>query len=167
MKHCENCIWFGGYTGTVGGLVQAYYCKDPAPRIRYDHYNSNLICGNYKERKEMNTEEAYKVLQAAWVRLYNVEVGDIVRLVKAAKSYELGCTSSFCNSLDDIGREFIVKAIHSEGGLKVNGWFVPFFCLEFVKKAEPTVEITCKVNGEVTSLKTLSEETILNIRKNG
>ena len=49
--HCENCKWFGGYTGVAGGLLQAYYCNDPKPPVFYSHYEHKHICNNYEERK--------------------------------------------------------------------------------------------------------------------
>lgn len=125
-----------------------------------------------KGYQNMNIQEAYEVMQAAWVELYNVEVGDVVRLLRAPKiSNELGCFSYKSTTKERyVGYSYEIEQIYStclvlKGCLPGHHCF-PFFCLEFVKKAEPVIEITCKVNGEVTTLKTLSEETLLNIREN-
>ncbi len=36
----------------------------------------------------------------------------------------------------------------------------------FLRYLEPTIKITCEVNGKASTLKDISEETLLNIRRN-
>jgi len=113
-------------------------------------------------------QEAYKVMQAAWVELYNVEVGDTVRVIRCTEEDELGYRGCATNA---VGHISTIRSIYGCDGIRLNEqsssgsyWF-PFFCLEVVKKTEPKIEITCKINGETMPLSTLSEETILNIRR--
>ena len=114
----------------------------------------------------MNIKEAYEVMQAEWVRLYNVEVGDTVKVIRAAKTHELGWNNSWQdgNMCESIGETLKVMGIDSDI-LLYNGYGYPFFCLELVKKAEPVIEITLKINGKESKLSDISEETILNIRR--
>ena len=103
----------------------------------------------------MSVNEAYQVLQAEWVKTYNVEVGDTVRVLRAAKSGECGWEDSWI--MDHfIGQTFKVRYIGRSIVLDC-GYTYPFFCLEFVKKAEPTIKITCEVNNKLVPLNTLVE----------
>jgi len=117
----------------------------------------------------MTVEEAYKILQAEWVKLYDAEVGDMVKVLR---------TPTVNNELGSFGYETSAKGKFVGQTCKISridrhslfldetcGYCFPFFCLEFVKKAKPKIEITVKVNGKEVSLKSLSEETLLNIRK--
>ena len=111
----------------------------------------------------MNIEEAYKVMQAEWVRLYNVEVGDTVKVLRAAKTRELGWGNSW-EMVMNAGSEREVRSV-SDGNIDLDdGYGYPFFVLELVKKAEPTIEINIKINGETRKLSDISQETLLNIR---
>ncbi len=171
MKHCENCKWFGGYTGKTGLVVQSYHCNDPHPIMKYDHFNPKYTCGHFEERKDMSIKEAYKVLQAAWVKLYNVESGDIVKVLRAPTKWgELGydgCETDIKKQY--IGKSYTVREIQqgmlvlevSDGSCNC----FPFFCLELVKKAEPVIEIDVKINGVTSKLSEVSEETLLSIRE--
>jgi len=166
-RTCEDCKWFGGYTGEKGVAVQTYFCDNPVSAIKYRHYNPKNICKRFEERKTMveskTLQEAYKIMQAAWVELYDVEVGDTVKIIRDTKNNELGSLHGYCDWMT--GKECQVSSIGNNYiGLERAGYF-PFFCLEVVKKAEPKIEVTCKINGETMPLSTLSEETILNIRK--
>lgn len=167
MKHCEKCEWFGGYTEIIDfERDRQYRCLSVISVFVGINYRPDLICSKYKERKDMNIEEAYKVLQAQWVKDNNVEVGDTVRVLRKAKTNELGWQNTWTPFMKS-GQTLRVKSISINNvNLDVTPWGLgyPFFCLEFVKKAEPTIEITCKVNGKVTTLKTLSDETLLRIR---
>ena len=118
----------------------------------------------------MNTEikEAYKVIQKAWVELYNVEVGDTVRVLRKAKTNELGWHNSWSyyddKMSESVGNLLKVSYVGRDISLD-NGYGYPFFCLEPVKKAEPKIEITVKVNGKESKLSAISKETLLNIRR--
>jgi len=166
-RTCEDCKYFGGYTGQKGVAVQTYFCNYPFSAIVYRHYSPKDICGYFEERKTMvelkTLEKAYKVMQAAWVELHHVEVGDTVKILRGMGHNELGSVGESCNWMT--GKECRVSAIKDNYiALEQTGYF-PFFCLEVVKKAEPKIEVTCKINGETMPLSTLSEETILNIRR--
>jgi len=170
-KTCENCKWFGGYTGQKGVAVQTYFCDNPVSAIKYRHYNPKNICKRFEERKTMielkTLQEAYKTMQAAWVKLHNVEVGDTVRVIRCTRPDELGYRGKATNA---VGHISTIRYIQGCDGIKLSecspsGFWFPFFCLEVVKKAEPKIEVTCKINGKAMPLSTLSEETILNIRR--
>jgi len=111
----------------------------------------------------MTDREAYEHLQASWIKLYNVEVGDTVRILRNMRFEELGCKGH--NSIDAKGLERKIDKIGPNYIHLDRAGYWPFFCLELVKKAEPKIEITCKVNNKAVPLNTLSEETLLNIRK--
>jgi len=111
---------------------------------------------------KMSLKEAYKTMQAAWVKLHNVEVGDTVKILRNTRQDELGSIGGYCNWMT--GKERQVSFIGKNYiGLEQVGYF-PFFCLEVVKKAEPKIDITVKVNNKEVPLSVLSEKTILNIR---
>jgi len=112
----------------------------------------------------MNLKDAYQILQAEWVRLYNVEVGDTVKVLRTAEYHELGWSNSWTMGKQVVGK--ILKVCHIGYDISLgDGFGYPFFCLELVKKAKPKIELTCKVNNKTVPLNTLSEETILNIRR--
>jgi len=111
----------------------------------------------------MNIREAYQVLQAEWVKLYNVEVGDTVKVLRKAKKNELGWSNSWESCM------FVKQKKRVEGiGHNIvldDGYGYPFFVLEFVEKGEPKIEIDVRINGRTVKLSEISEETLLNIRK--
>jgi len=111
----------------------------------------------------MTDKEAYKHLQASWIKLYNVKVGDTVRILRDMCSDELGCKGH--KSLEIRGLERKIDKIGPDYIHLEEGGYWPFFCLELVKKAEPETEITYKVSIKVEPLSALSEETISNLRK--
>ena len=172
MEHCEKCIWFGGYIGKTKEQKEVFMCVDPD--WNSTHTNPYEPCGAYKERKdmtlkEMKLKEAYKVLQAEWVKLYNVEVGDTVRVLSAPKENDELGTVGCCESEGKkrmIGNSYEILRINSGtvAGISIYGWVFPFFCLELVKKAEPKIEINVKINGKTAKLSQISEETLSNLR---
>jgi len=128
----------------------------------------------------MTDKEAYQHLQASWVRDNDVEVGDIVKVLRAPKDNELG-SRVFCTEAkkEMVGNNCQVRSIRPNG-VCLNGWAFPFFCdylrvenvgcwpffcLEVVKKEVPKIKLTCEVNGNTVPLSTLSEETLLKIRR--
>ncbi len=131
----------------------------------------NIECGYCEcfERKNMNTKEiikeAYKVLQAAWVKLYNVESGDIVKVLRTpAHVNELGSqTRTAVVEEHMVGSEYLIDWVAPDR-IIIKGLSWPFFCLELVKKAEPVIEIDVKINGVTRKLSDVSQETLLNIR---
>ncbi len=128
-------------------------------------------CSHYKERKEMSIQtERYVEMQKDWVELYDVRVGDLVRILRVAKNSELGCCYwESSKKRTYVGNTYrVTEIVNDHLQLSINDsanhcW--PFFCLEFVSKGQPTIEITCRVNGVVSTLKDVSEETLLKIRK--
>lgn len=119
------------------------------------------------ERKIMTDRELYVEMQARWVKENNVEEGDIVKVLRVPiKQNELGSNcGAAIGFTKDVGKEFFVEDIFSDR-IVLGTWSWPFFCLEFVKKTKPKIEISVKVNNKTVPLSTLSEETILNIWRN-
>jgi len=154
MRTCKECKWYS-------------FCRKWYSFFRGMGYPERIEPCDCFERKTMveskTLQEAYKVMQAAWVELYDVEVGDTVKIIRNMKHNELGSLHDYCDWMT--GKECRVSAIKDNYiALEQAGYF-PFFCLEVVKKAEPKIEVTCKINGKAMPLSTLSEETILNIRR--
>ncbi len=92
----------------------------------------------------MDIKEAYKVMQAAWVDLYDVKVGDTVRVLRVPKHYELGAecdTEAAKESM--VGGQHKIKEIKPQhillktsDGMARN---FPFFCLEKIKSKPHTI----------------------------
>ncbi len=113
-------------------------------------------------------KEAYKTLQAAWVKLYNVEVGDTVRLLRTTSCGEMGWYGSCCclfSQTKVVGDVMTVRGIVADSRYIELSWppkkkssnscYAPFFALEFVSKAEkPEVMITLS-NGNEVSMSTI------------
>jgi len=124
----------------------------------------------------MTDKEAYQHLQASWVRDNNVKVGDTVKVLRAPTTpEELGYGGlEVGEKRRYVGRTFEIIGL---GMLGIKNLAVvldvpdsrfncfPFFCLEVVKKAESKIKITCEVNGKVSKLSDISEETLLKIRR--
>ena len=157
MEHCKNCKW---YSKRVYHVNNDFTCV-----LRGMMYPEHIeICKCY-ERKEMSTKEAYKVLHDEWIKSNNVEDGDIVKVLRTPKEKdELGSETWAATGVKNmVGREYKIDSVFSNR-IVVDGWSWPFFCLEFVKKAEPKIEITVKINGKTSKLSDISKETLLNIR---
>lgn len=115
----------------------------------------------------MDLKKAYEVMQAAWVKQHNVESGDKVRVIYAAKFEELGYGES-CGWHSEM--EFLLKSkdvltltdikslemrVVSDSGYVA---YCPFFSLDFVKKAKkPCVTVTKMVTVKD---KVYSEDTV-------
>ena len=168
MRTCENCKWFGKITG-YGVTQDTFSCNKKEFAEQDLIFVEDIVC-NYYERKNMNIKDCYNFMQAEWVKLYNVEVDDTVKVLCCGKDMELGFQSFFTPTMFTlIGSTAKITFIHTNGiGLSFSEdtyFCFPFFCLEFVKKAEPKIEITCKINNKDVPLSTLSKETLLNIRE--
>lgn len=116
---------------------------------------------------EMTTESLYVKLQKEWVEATGLKVGDYVKIIGTFTTNQLGCVGVWEKNKDRVGESYKIVGIrpnHLELDIPRTDCFnhFPFFVLEVVPK--PTIEITCKVNGEVSSLKNLSEETLLRLR---
>ena len=80
----------------------------------------------------MDIEEAYQAMQVEC----GIEVGDTVKVLRKAKTREMGWKNSWTEEMDGlVGEEAEVVAIREYGiWLKNSLWF-PFFVLEKVKDA--------------------------------
>jgi len=139
--------------------------KDGNNRFTYPFYVLEII--KKKQGDGMTKlEEAYKVMQAAWVKENNVQVGDTVVAMRHFKEHEMGCSCCETQSrkddpmgrcVDD-GAIAIITHISSQNmrldfGPKYAGtWSFPFFVLKIVgrKKEEKMVEIGGKKWSEAT-----------------
>jgi len=163
MKTCKDCKW---YSKRVYHVHNDFTCV--LRGMMYPEYIE--ICECF-ERKTMSIEKVYEVMQEAWVELYNVEVGDVVKVLRTAKTRELGWVNSWVPEMKP-GRELKVTSITKNNVNLENvasrygsSLGYPFYVLEPVKKAEPVIEITIKVNGKESKLSDISKETLLNIRE--
>jgi len=118
----------------------------------------------------MKLKECYRKMQANC----GIKKGDIVKVLRTFKTSELGSNASWLEHKNLIGQMFKVKDISESGrsfvldiptspGYEEYNLF-PFFVLELVKKAEPVIEITVKINGVTRKLSDISQKTLLNIR---
>ena len=98
-------------------------------------------------------KEAYKVMQAEWVKENDVRVGDTVRILRCYISCELGCSAAGCNYT---GRQGIISGIYDAylylGPLGQN----PFFVLEIVDQPRETEEMV-EIKGKKWSKSTIAE----------
>lgn len=92
---------------------------------------------NTEGSKEINLQEAYKVMQANC----GIEVGDTVKVLRPFKDKENGCGIRYNWRMDDlIGGHFVVRDI-SESYIDLScGYLWPFFVLELVKKGKKLPE---------------------------
>lgn len=95
----------------------------------------------------MNTKQAYKTLQKA----SGIKVGDTVRVLRRALSYEMGWGTNWVSDMSKyIGRDFKVSRVHDTDGVLLNDkWLFPFFVLEVVKSKPAFVKV--KLNDEYTA----------------
>ena len=69
-----------------------------------------------------------------------IEVGDKVRVVRAAEDYEDGWQASWNGSEMEVGKEWVVKGRQGNEGFNLHEHYVyPYFVLEIVKKADGNV----------------------------
>lgn len=113
------------------------------------------------ETSKMDLKEAYRAMQAAC----GIEVGDTVRILRTAKSGELGWDNSWSHTMDAfVGREGVVAEIHHKGiqvtpltvalAPYVSSPSYPFFVLEVVAKKKPeSVDVSLNANYEAKVFK--------------
>ncbi len=121
-------------------------------------------------------QEAYQVMQAEWVKLNDVQVGDKVRCIRFFGNNELGCFAESATETGKQGKDRCVQdeavgvvycvfknriAIeygppYSEYGL----WSFPFFVLDIVDQPREKPETMVRIDG-----KDYSESTIKNALK--
>jgi len=124
----------------------------------------------------MNINEAYQVMQTAWVKEFNVRVGDKVRCIRHFGRNELGSCASGSKNLglkalfiDDKAVGVIAK-INSDhidvncGEKYYYGWNFPFFVLEIVERSKvirKEVRYFDENNNDITDK--ISDETKANL----
>jgi len=133
-----------------------------------DFFNQGEVYNYFpcKERnKEMNVQEAYKVMQAA----SDIEVGDTVRILRRYLQGEMGVNFNGCDDcyINDAKMRFadshaIGKVLKTDHYGENNGILItskewdftfPFFALEIVKKAKKAKkEKMVDVDGTMWSL---------------
>ena len=103
----------------------------------------------------MNLQEAYLVMQDNC----GIEVGDTVRILRAAKDCETGWTVNWVSPAMDN----MVNTLATVVGITGNGivfeehcYFYPFFVLELIKKGEEEKMVTVK--GKEYSESTLQKD---------
>lgn len=109
----------------------------------------------------MDIKEAYKVMQAAWIKDNDIKVGDTVRVVRKFKEDELGYNGVKGTQFGVVGQ---VETIQDKDGIELEDigtpptgesrWF-PFFALEFVSHA--VAENMIEINGKKWSEATIAE----------
>lgn len=106
-------------------------------------------------------QELYRELQRLWVEFHNVEVGDVVRVVGVPVDHQCGWGSYTNQDMNgDVGNEFEIYDIF-EDRIQTNGYNFPFFCLEFVRKAENQIEEDFNI-GDIVKLKSGSPNMTVN-----
>lgn len=94
----------------------------------------------------MDKYKKYAAAQSAWIEMVNLEVGDVVKVLRSAESHQYGWRNTWVKSEMDIavGEELVVANI---GGAQDTGislkvskdnWLrYPFYVLEKVKRKMP------------------------------
>ncbi|KKK79373.1 hypothetical protein LCGC14_2834170 [marine sediment metagenome] len=85
----------------------------------------------------MEITEAYKIMQAAWVDLYDVKVGDTVRVLREMRRNELGCRGGLSGKTDEKCQYKITHIDPNAIGIRSGDW--PFFVLEKIESALHTI----------------------------
>ena len=80
--------------------------------------------------------KTYLILQDEWIRVYDIRHGDTVKVLRKAKSYELGWGDAWHFDMNHtVGETFGILGLLGENGIQLNclqyHWQVfPFFVLE-------------------------------------
>jgi hypothetical protein len=82
----------------------------------------------------MDVKEAYKVMQENC----GIEVGDTVRVLREAKSHEMGWSHIWVITMNEfIGNELKVISLDNGAGIQLsNDYYFPFFVLKLTRKAK-------------------------------
>lgn len=84
------------------------------------------------EEKEMTLEKHYMAMQDNC----GIKTGDRVKILRTAKSREMGWRTQWSPRMDDtVGDEEVVKLICSDGIKLSNSWYYPFFVLQKLEKS--------------------------------
>ncbi len=112
---------------------------------------------DHTETQEMEIKEAYKLMQAQWVKDNDIKVGDTVRVVRKWRNYECGCIFRFFpDNFARIAKEDQVIKDISDAYVRIDIMNFPFFALEFISHA-PVVEKMIVVKGKEYSKETLDK----------
>ena len=123
------------FSGLMNGedLVCVYVGEiEPCVRLVWGGHAVALI--------EEPAKPTYSQRQTEWVEKHGLKVGDKVKVLRAAKSYEDGwgdlwdtCMGKF------VGRECVVESIDGSVWLEMDGdgWYFPYFILEPVVAIDP------------------------------
>lgn len=78
--------------------------------------------------------EIYAKLQAKWISLNNVKIGDKVKVTTSAKDHEQGWNNGWNDQMQEkIGRTLVVDMIYPDQGIHMRtGYSYPYFVLEKV-----------------------------------
>ena len=101
----------------------------------------------------MDIKEAYRVMQAQWVKDNDIRVGDTVMVVKDWKSNELGFSGGAWGGHRD---EQVIEDIFPNCLLLFGTSCTPFFALEFISHT-PVEEKMVDIDGKKFSLSTIKE----------
>ena len=129
--------------GCTGTIEDGWTPKSPSYGVRLDTGKYILIDSLNEVEKAsdcdaMDVKTAYKVLQAA----SGIAVGDKVKVLRKAKSHELGWQDSWADAMDEmIGNVYDVQNINGKGDIQLNDWYFPFYALEVVEKKPACIDI--------------------------
>ncbi len=161
MKNCERCVYFGGYTGYCRAGCREYMCSCfPAGKCQLIYVKK--VCKNYKENEVLDErKEMFKTGDR--VKSHDGSFSEALvngkKEVASGASFNRKPVTVVLTNLNEPshGGQVSDTLIYCEG----NYYLVQ---QRFLNHLEPTIEITCKVNGKVSTLKAISEETLLGIR---
>jgi len=106
----------------------------------------------------MDKQEAYKVLQKAWVEENDVRKGDIVRVLRPAKSHEIGWVCSWNDGVmtKKVGMTQRIGKISNQWVNLSDSYNYPFFVLEIVDQPREKEEMI-EIDGKKISKSTIKE----------
>lgn len=110
-------------------------------------------------------QEAYQTLQAEWVRVNDVRVGDRVKIKKDFVVDALGSDSGIHKASEMVRR--IARICNDRIVMESPGWFCPFFVLEITAQPrETTIEVRTRYYKDgVDVTDKISDETKANLAK--
>ena len=99
--------------------------------------NELILLEKRREQAMDNLKEAHRTMQ----QNCGINIGDIVRVVRKAKSHEMGWTAIWLEDMDKaVGKEGVVGNIYNSEdilGIAVLHYNFPFFALEKVEPVKP------------------------------
>lgn len=104
----------------------------------------------------MDIKEAYKIMQAKWVKINNVQVGTVVKIIREYKTDEMGCAAGSLHGIDH-WNEKANMVTRIESNYIYTEVCHPFFALEVVKQPEKMLMVQGKEYSESTIANALRE----------